>query len=461
MKIIIKVLKFILLAIVLTNTAYSQSPLVRSSLFSMTDVESNSKSIVRSYKPAAMLIASSYSATNQASMFTFIKNSTPINYVPLPYGYTINDFVILDSCIYFCGKNSVNNCGYIGMFDIPNPYQIMGGYSLFNIDSASNLTKLVAFNEPLPSISVVAIGMPKNSSFTSCVVDLNNYSNSSNNGWKYSYGHITGEEITDICDASTDLLITVGKPKAVSSGNGMVALPSKLYLRTYKKAGVLISGMENERREYSITALPSNNSGFLLEPIDGGDIAVAWVQTFGKYTSATYFLDILRININSLHIYYEQTITLSEEYLGGLVELEYFPNTTKLGVVLNKGNNIGELILADISQIADYAASKLWHKDYLLNSITHANNDNFALTCKSPLLQKSPHLLILHENLNTFSESNCTTDETIQAKVNETSLNSSTQVNSFTTYSKDATSTFIVPSIEETDVEIHCANYYK
>lgn len=451
--------KIVLVAIVLSGTAYSQS--VRSAFFSMTEVGSGNKSIVRSYKPTGMLITSSFSSTDQVNMFTFIKNSTTLNYTPLPYGYVINDFVILDSCIYFCGRNAVKNCGYIGMFNVPTPYQGIGAYTFIDIDSAANLTKLVAYNGTSPSsIGIVAIGTPKNTSFTSCIVDLNNYSSSSNNGWKYYYGHITGEEITDICDASADLLVTVGKPKAVSSGNGMVALPSKLYLRTYKKAGVLISGMENERREYS-TFIPSAGGGFLVEPVDGNDVAIVGVQGFGKDPIVSYFLDILKININSLYMHYGQTITLSEDYLGGLVELEYFPNTKELGIVLNKGDNIGELILADITKIVDYAPYKLWRSNYLFNSIVRANNDNFALTCKPVAIAVSSRLQILHENLNTFSESNCTTDAIIQAEVKDVSKYSTMQINNFTTDSKNATFTFSLAAIYETNVEIHCINYYK
>ena len=74
-----KVFQIIIVAIALTSTAYSQQ--VRSSFFSLNQVEASGKNIIRSYMPTGMLITGSHSGNS--AMFTFVDNSITLNYTIL------------------------------------------------------------------------------------------------------------------------------------------------------------------------------------------------------------------------------------------------------------------------------------------------------------------------------------------------------------------------------------------
>ena len=451
--------KIVLVAIVLSGTAYSQS--VRSSFFSMTEVGSGNKSIVRSYKPTGMLITSSFSSTDQVNMFTFIKNSTTLNYTPLPYGYVINDFVILDSCIYFCGRNAVKNCGYIGMFNVPTPYQGIGAYTFIDIDSAANLTKLVAYNGTSPSsIGIVAIGTPKNTSFTSCIVDLNNYSDE-NRRWKYQYAHVAKEEITDICDATPDFLVTIGRVKETFFGGSSF---NYLCLRRYKKSSVLMSNIIDESNEYSLGAIPYNSDSFLVEPIGGDNIAVVGLKSLildVVRTDSPHIAIIMKIDVNTLVLNAQQTISLEGDEYRTLNELEYFPSENILGIAMKKSDGNGELLFADMAKTQAYTSSKLWQDNYIFNSITRSNNNNFALSC-TQYITSSPHLHILQDNLNTFQSSNCSANATIDINATTQWTVFTTRLKSFSVQDKKNVNIVFQPAaIYETTVDVHCIEHYE
>jgi hypothetical protein len=388
-------------------------------------------------------------------MFTFVMNSNILNYTPLPSNYSINDFVVLDSCMYFCGKNTTKNCGYIGMFNVPTPYQGIGAYTFIDIDSSANLTKLVAYNGVVSStIGVVAIGTPKNTSFKSCVVDLNNYSGE-NRRWKYQYAQVAKEEITDICDATPDFLVTIGKSNTTFLGSSL----NYLCLRRYKKSSVLMSNIIDESNEYSLGTIPYNSDSFLIEPIGGDNIAVVGlkslifevVRAFNPHTAI-----IMKIDVNTLVLNAQQTISLEGDEYRTLHELEYFPSENILGIALRKGDNNGELLFADMTQTQTYTSSKLWKDNYIFNTITRSNNNNFALSC-TQYITSSPRLYILQDNLNTFQSSNCSANATIDINATTQWDSPTMRLKSFSVQDRvDASIVFEPASIYETTVDVHC-----
>lgn len=451
-----KIFQIIIVAIALTSTAYSQQ--VRSSFFSLNQVGASGKNIIRSYTPTSMLITSSHSGN--MAMFAFIKNSDVLNYTTLPSNYSINDFVVLDSCIYFCGKNATKNCGYIGKFNVPTPHQAIGGYTFIDIDSSANLTKLVAYNGVVSStIGVVAIGTPKNTSFKSCVVDLNNYSDE-NRRWKYQYAQVAKEEITDICDATPDFLVTIGKSNTTFWGSSL----NYLCLRRYKKSSVLMSNIIDESNEYSLGTIPYNSDSFLIEPIGGDNIAVVGLRSLileVVRTASPHTAIIMKIDVNTLVLNAQQTLSLDGNESRQLNELEYFPSENILGIALRKGDNNGEFLFADMTQTQTYTSSKLWKDNYIFNSITRSNNNNFALSC-TQYITSSPRLCILQDNLNTFQSSNCSANATIDINATTQWDSPTMRLKSFSVQNKEnANMVFQPAAIYETTVDVHCIEHYE
>lgn len=455
MKIIIKVLKFILLAIVLTSTAYSQQ--VHSAYFSVGQMGNNKGNIIRAYTAGNMVVMSSFTPEDRITKFSFFKQgSSVVKYIELPYDYTVNDFVILDNYIYFCGKTSFRNSGYIGMSEISTSLQGTTGYQLLAIDSAATLTKIVAYKgETSSTIGIVAIGKPKDSAYTSCVVDVNNY-RESNLVWKYWYGHIAGEEITDICNAGA-LVATVAKVKPSS---GLSFFIPALLLRTYKKDNIFAEAMSDAVNKYSNSIHPYEGGGFLVEQLNANNIVAVGTSKSNLLFTYYYPITISKININSFIMTNKQQITYDSTRSRNIVDLEYFPTTNKLGILTNVPNTFGELLFSDMSKTSSYTSSRLKRADNLFNSITESNNGDFEITCLARGIMTT-NAFILHENIDIFKESHCSTTATMPVSAQSVNIAPTIEIKSFDTHNKVANWIHYSTTLYETDVDIHCANYYK
>lgn len=449
-----KVFQIIIVAIALTSTAYSQQ--VRSSYFSVEQLGTAGKTIVRTSLPLNMLVVSSFSNEDRITKFAFLKkNSNVVKYIELPYNYTVNDFVILDSCIYFCGQTGFGNKAYIGMSAMTTSLQGANTYCILTIDSAATLTKLVAYKGTVASaVGITAIGTPKNTAYTSCVVDVNNYRNS-DMSWKYWYGQVAGEEITDICDAGA-LLATVAK---VKPSNGTSFFSPSLLLRTYKKDNIFATGMSNIVHKYSNYRHPYGDGGYLVENLDGNNIAV--VSTSSEGIISTYYpITISKININTFVMNNKQQITYDSTRSRTLLDLEYFPTTNSLGILTNVPSTMGELLFANMSKTSAYTSSRLRRDDNLFKSITESNNGNFAIIC-SPLMTMTENVPVLFENISIFKDSQCSTDASMPVSAQTLNQASTTETNSFIQHNKLANWIHSSTTLYETTVNIHCANYYK
>lgn len=452
-----KVFQIIIVAIALTSTAYSQQ--VRSSYFSVEQLGTAGKTIVRTSLPLNMLVVSSFSNEDRITKFAFLKkNSNVVKYIELPYNYTVNDFVILDSCIYFCGQTGFGNKAYVGMSAMTTPLQGANTYCLLTIDSAATLTKLVAYKGTVSSsVGIIAIGTPKNTAYTSCVVDVNNHANPGSS-WEYWYGQVAGEEITDICDAG-ELLATVGNPKSSNSNSGISVYSPILYLRTYRKDNVLADGMSSIVHKYTNYIVPYSDGGFLVEKVDGYNIAV--VGASSVFRLFTYYpITISKIDINTFVMNNKQLITYDSTRSRPLLDLEYFPTTNSLGILTNIPNTMGELLFTDMSKTSAYTSSRLRRADNLFSSITESSNGNFAITC-SEFMTITENAPILFENISVFKNSQCSTDSSMPVSAQTLNKTSTTQISSFVQYNDEANWIHSFTNLYETNATIHCANYYK
>ena len=439
-----KVFQIIIVAIALTSTAYSQQ--VRSSYFSVNNMNSMGNT-VRAHN-SDEIIANSLSRETNLEMFAFISNAV-VPYAILSSSYRVNDFVVLNDYIYFCGKNVTSDCGYIGMFNIST----MGGFIYKNIVESKTLTKLVAYNGTRTSTTgIVAIGTPKNTSYLSCVVDLNDYASTAS-GWRYWYSETDQDYITDISLVNNDILVTVGK--SVSS------IIPKLYLRLYKRYGVLTSGMEDELAELSNVALPTNNGNFMVLPIDNDTVAIVGATTLHYIASThTHGISVRKIDINRRVMNNYQFIMNGS---GAIPDLEYFPSAKKLAILFNKTNEMGEVVFADLTKTSSYSPLKLQKDEMRFSSIARYDNDYFVVGCLPPINVMLPTLPILQENLNTFTESNCSSDSSVEATVNTTTTWMTINDKPFNNLiiDKKAPINGDFPEIPQTDITVHCANYYK
>ena len=445
------------ISIIFSWSAYSQT--VKSSFFHLNDL-GTSRSVVRTYKPNE-IIASTFSITEQLEMFVFIKDSNIHTYMTVPYGYSINDFVIFNNSIYFCGRNVSLNCGYIGIFDIPATNQSVGAYKLFHVDSVKNLTDIVAYQGPATdAIGIVAIGTPKNTSYKSSVVDLNNYSLSYYPSWNIFIGSTNEEIITDVAMIDPYQVVTVGKSKASSSSSGLVAYNPKLYLRRYKGSCVIGSGLEDILYEYQNVSEPILDGSFLVKSIDDDNFAVASVTTkpgIGHFMPIAYVVNVMNINMFALQINKSQYIPSPK---GTLKDLEYFPNRTTIAAVMQDTLNLGHVFFADMTKTANYSTNKISRSNTVFNSITRYSGNSFLISSYvTNLINRS--LSFLHEDLNYFKESNCSVDEVVETTASETAITPQTKTSEMDRIEYPINFMSAYPGVYETNLTIDCASYYK
>lgn len=76
--------------------------------------------------------------------------------------FVVNDFVIFDDTLYFCGRhmnNQGDSVGYIGRFNVNKLIGIQNfGYEIMDIASTEELTNIVAYKDDSNTTHVVAIG---------------------------------------------------------------------------------------------------------------------------------------------------------------------------------------------------------------------------------------------------------------------------------------------------------------
>lgn len=449
-----------IVTLILSITANSQQ--VRSSIFHLNEIEYNND-IIRAVSPNEIVVKTS---SGEGTAFAFITNSTVQCYVSVPQGYTVNDFEVLDGYIYFCGKKVNENKGCIGMLNIFSPNQLFGLCKITTIEKSKNLTKLVAYNGPVAStVGIAAIGEPEDATYTSCIVDFNNYNQS--NSWKYSVGLSTKDYITDITLVAPNELATIGREKTEYVFGNLLNV-NRMCVRTYKRTAMFTSGTANG--VYCFQGLGTNNSNatYLAAQVDESNIAVVKATAGGTFVSGgvttasgislTNSIGIRIINIPTMIMVKEQTIDTTGNQIKDMV---YFPNSKRLGIVSSLNDGFGEVYFPNLSKDADYTAFKLFRDDTYLNSIARFNDDSFIMTSFinaniSPILTQ-----FIHENVNDYKESSCTSDakirvSTVVENIIPTYLENPLEVTgyniNFSTYTVTAT---------ETEAILDCTSYYK
>lgn len=448
----------ILLSTILLGNSYSQN--TESSFFRLNQVDGYDSKI-RAKSPT-QIVSVSFSIETGNEIFTFIKNADTMIYATVPYGYTINDFVVLDSCIFFCGKNILDSCGYIGIFDVTVATLNIGGYRFVNIEKTAELNKIVAYNAYGLSnkFGAVAIGKPSVSGFKSCVVDLNNYLH---NYWSYTVGLSGEDRITDITLVGSDNseIVTVGQSyvSTSNSNNSLVVYSPRMYIRTYKGDAVFTSGMEDVLNEYRNIRM-SPTSPFKVSKLNNYNIAVsATVVIPGvHFTPPTYGIETKRISLSSMEM---DKIQFVNNVTGSLKEVTYFPSYNKMVILSEDTMGTDEMFFVDLNKTVDYASHKIYRDNISFNSIVSYDNTHFLATGLEHNLITS-RLSVLQENINNFSTSECVVTKSTQVTNNEVSIYpNDDSVFCFTKQSYPAEFEIGFAAIYETTVNLKCINYYK
>ena len=451
-----KKVAIVLLIATFACSVYSQT--VKSSFVSFKSLKSD-RTIVRAHTPTE-IIASVFSGSDNLEKFLFIKDSMIHTYVTLPQGYVINDFEIFHDTIYFCGTNHNLNCGYIGILGIPLSMQSVGGFKSQNIAEVSTLTKLVVFDRPdEPSkIGVVAIGKPVDNNYKSSVVHLNNYLQSY---WKYTVGHTNHEVITDISLCGNDELITIGKVNPPVSNSGLVIYTPKLYIRQYKRSMVFGTGMEEIVYNFQSVRELYPNEDYHVIGTTPNHVTVASVEFYPtpghSFQPKRYCLNVRTIDVSTLQMSNIQYITANP---GTIKDLEYFPNSQNLSVVMVDTNGLGNVIFANLNKTANYNTYKLTKDATIFNSITRYDDDYFMVASLKANSLLNP-ACFLQENFNYFKESNCSVDEVTDAEVTTVSPIPYRDSIPFSTriYNVNFEPKFL--GVYKTDLTIECTSYYK
>lgn len=454
-----KRLLLILLSAILLGNSYSQN--TESSFFRLNQVAGDDSKI-RAKSPT-QIVSVSFSIETGNEIFTFIKNADTMIYATVPYGYTINDFVVLDSCIFFCGKNILDSCGYIGIFDVTVATLNIGGYRFVNIEKTAELNKIVAYNVYGLSnkFGAVAIGKPNISGFKSSVVDLNNYLQ---NSWTYTVGLTKEDYITDISLVGSDNgeVVTVGQSLVLNpnQNNFVSAYLPKMYIRTYKRDAVFTSGMEDVLNEYRNVRI-SPTSPFKVSKLNNYSVAVSAIvgkSGMNHFIPPIYGLETKRISLSSMEM---DKIQFVNNVTGSLKEVTYFPSYNKMVILSEDTMGTDEMFFVDLNKTVDYASHKIYRDNISFNSIVSYDNTHFLATGLEHNLITS-RLSVLQENINNFSTSECVVTKSTQVTNNEVSIYpNDDSVFCFTKQSYLAEFEIGFATIYETTVNLKCINYYK
>lgn len=449
----------LLLSAILLGNSYSQN--TENSFFSLNQVAGYDSKIRA--KSASGIVSVSFSSEDGNEIFTFIKDSNTMVCATVPYGYRINDFAVLDSCIFFCGKNVLNNCGYIAIFDVIIETLTIGGYEFRNIAETEELTEIIAYkvSENLPIYGSLAVARTKNQSYKTCVINLNNYYFDDYNYWKCGIGYECDNYLTDVAlmwDGSSGEIVTVGQSLVVnSSQNNFISsyLP-KMYIRNYKKDAVFMSDMERVLNTYTDIRM-SAISPFKTTKLSGNNVVVSTVTKKNKLQNLNG-VEIKRINLDNMEI---NNIQFIDNTPGTLKEMTYLSNGNRLAILKENTSEIDEIFIANLSKLENYTTSKIYRNNTSFNSISNYDDTHFLATgvINNTILSS---LSVLQTNVNNFSTSECINKENIQVSSEVKSIYpSSSPIDPVPAFNCTIAIELGFPVIYETTVGVKCLSYFK
>ena len=274
-------LKSILLAMVLPVLAQAQS--VRSTEFNL--IKSIDRTIVRELSFPQTI---TYVETQDEHLFVLNDGNLNLRCIPIDTQYSVNDFVIKDSNVFFCGIFS-NNDGFIGSFNWYDFFYLSHSYQVSNItmqtcsSTVQTLDRMVAYSSG-HGYELVAVG--RTAAGISCVVDAQ-YTTSV---WLYRVGELSANSDDEILD------IIVTDDRVITAGFRTHDILSFPCIRAYYKNDIF-SPTHLQDSSFGFYHNVSNNvyedqyffdrSQLVLSPIDGNDFYLTAYWKHFNYNTYT------------------------------------------------------------------------------------------------------------------------------------------------------------------------------
>ena len=271
------------------------------------------KTIVREYI-ALHPVTISYVETSTEHLFVYNDGYLNLTPVSIDTNYSVNDFVILDDSVYFCGEGP--NGGFFGQFDIYDYYSVNQGYEVSTavlptaLGHVQTLNRLVAFDNA-SGRELVAIG--RSATGISCVAEAQY--NTTLSTWSYRVGELPPTSYDDLLDLTQtqDFVVVAGyRPNT----------PQVICVRLFNKHDVF-SGLQDSSFGF-YHECSFDTSQMIVSPVQGNMFLVTsyWRTTQinaqplsnNEGTAIGYYT---AVNSTNTHVQHGATSIVYQPYLNG------------------------------------------------------------------------------------------------------------------------------------------------
>lgn len=300
------------------------------------------RTIVREYTYPATV---SYVETEKKHYFVYADQSMTVTNCEIAPNIFVNDFVILDNEVYFCGlRNGNNPVGIWGYFDIVDLQNSNLTYNIYeNFVCGNNyvdtLHRLVAYNyfeQKIQDITkhIVVVGTVTDGNRTNgCTIDITpNLSGSTM--WNYTIGvtpDVTGERINRICTT---------KHYVITAGPAIINSDFDVYRRHYINSLFVAGGPQDEIWHFPLSSVhryKHNAENYEITHIDKDTVAIA-IQTYDLDPPNHYGVLVTAYDMGSLYNGALNTLYSHYQISNGKLNVEglkYDYTTRQLILLLN------------------------------------------------------------------------------------------------------------------------------
>lgn len=263
------------------------------------------KTIVREYVYPATV---SYVETEKSHYFAYADQSMTVTNCEIDNNIFVNDFVIFDDRVYFCGlRNGNNPVGIWGYFDIVDLKHGNLSYEIYDVFVCGNnyvdtLHRLVAYNyfeQKIQDTSkhIVVVGSVTDGNRTNgCTIDITpNLSGSTM--WNYTIGvtpDVTGERINRICTT---------KHYVITAGPAIINSDFDVYRRHYINSLFVAGGPQDEIWHFPLSSVhryKHNAENYEITHLDKDTVAIA-IRTYDLDPPNYYGVLVTAYDMGSLY----------------------------------------------------------------------------------------------------------------------------------------------------------------
>lgn len=307
-----RIYSFFAIALFVAITYGSHAQTVTMNISSMQGIVT--KTIVRETVSARAII---YYETAAGHYFAYCDGSTSaVTSVPININYSVNDFVISNDSVFFCGNTNASQ-GFFGHFDIQDFFYNTHTFytaSPFNstfFSTIKSFDKMVTYTESGIRM-LAAVGHDIND--LTVVIEVRYTLNTPSIGYNVGSISNSNEEIYDI--ALTDnYVVTAGFANISGVGN----VPS---VRVYKRGSLFQNGGPQDTvayfSKYGSQTVAFNNTQLVLSQLQGDDFALAaYWRNLNSTTDTGTFVSLHSIATNHDVLWTSSMVTTQFHHNGG------------------------------------------------------------------------------------------------------------------------------------------------